>query len=463
MSRASLHRLKIWSTYKGEYKTLLRLGFPVLITELGIIVVSFADTMMVGAYGTKELAAAAFVNNFFMVAVVMMIGFASGVTPLVGALYSQKKNLEVGQTLRVATQLNALVGVAFTLIMGALYFFLDRMGQPPELLPLIRPYYLIVLASLLPMALFNCFQQMANGTTDTAMPMWIMLAMNLLNICGNYLLIFGHLGLPELGLVGAGVSTLFARFVGMVVIMLIVLCSRRYRPYREGFIRSAVLGKQRIKALKISVPVMLQNGIETVLWSFGAVVCGWFGTLQLAGYQVVMTISQLGFMTYLSFGIATSIRVANYMGLKDYYSIRRISSAGLHINLLLGTIACAIFIIGSEPLLRLFTQDEQVITVALALIFPLVLYQYGDAIQITYANALRGTSHVAPLLWVSIIAYLLVGIPLLLLLSITFDMKSVGVYYSFSGALFLAAILLYTAFRRTLRRAETTASTCSET
>lgn len=299
---------------------------------------------------------------------------------------------------------------------------------------------------------------MANGTTDTAMPMWIMLGMNLLNICGNYLLIFGHFGLPELGLVGAGVSTLFARFVGMIVIIAIILCSRRYRQYREGFLRSAALRKRRINALKISVPVMLQNGIETVLWSFGAVVCGWFGTLQLAGYQVVMTISQLGFMTYLSFGIATSIRVANFMGLKDFNSIRRISSAGLHLNLLLGTIACAIFIVASEPLLHLFTQDRQVIGIALALIPPLVLYQYGDAIQITYANALRGTSHVTPLLWVSIIAYLLVGIPLLLLLSITFDMKSVGVYYSFSGALFLAAILLYSAFRRTLRRAETSAA-----
>lgn len=454
MSRASLHRLKIWSAYRSEYGTLLKLGLPVLVTELGIIVVSFADTMMVGAYGTKELAAAAFVNNFFMVAIVMMIGFASGVTPLVGALYSQKKHLEVGQTLRVGIQLNIATGVIFTIVMGALYFFLDRMGQPPELLPLIRPYYLIVLSSLIPMAVFNCFQQMANGTTDTAMPMWIMLGMNVFNIVGNYILIFGHFGMPELGLVGAGLSTLAARITGAMAITAIILLSRRYCKYREGILRPAMLRKERITALKTSVPVMFQSGIETVLWSFGAVVCGWFGTLQLAGYQVVMTISQLGFMTYLSFGIATSIRVANYMGLRDFHSIRRISSAGLHLNLLLGTIASAIFLIGSEHLLGLFTDDAQVIAVATALILPLVLYQYGDAVQITYANALRGTSHVTPLLWVSIISYLIVGIPLLLLLSITFDLKSIGVYYSFSGALFVAAALLYISFRRTLRREE---------
>ena len=452
MSRTSLQRLKIWEAYKAEYKTLLRLGLPVLVTQLGIIVVSFADTMMVGMYGTKELAAAAFVNNFFMVGIVMLIGFASGVTPLVGALYSQKKDIEVGRTLRVTTHLNAAAGVVFTIIMGIAYFFLDRMGQPAELLPLIRPYYLIVLSSLVPMAIFNCFQQMANGTTDTAMPMWIMLGMNALNIGGNYLLIFGHLGLPELGLVGAGVSTLLSRIVGMVVIVALVMTRRRYLPYREGFLHKAALPGEHRHALKVALPVMFQSGIETVLWSFGAVVCGWFGTLQLAGYQVVVTISQLGFMTYLSFGIATSIRVANYMGLRDYVAVDRISSAGLHINLVLGKFASLVFLLGSEHLLGLFTEDPQVIAVAVLLIIPLVLYQYGDAIQITYANALRGTSHVTPLLWISIVSYLLVGIPLLLLLSITFDMQSIGVYYSFSGALFLAAILLYKAFRRALRR-----------
>lgn len=452
MGMTSLQRLKIWSAYKNEYKILLRLGLPVLITEIGKIVVSFADTMMVGAYGTKELAAAAFVNSFFVVAIVMLIGFAAGATPLFGALYSQKKNLEMGQTIRVSLQLNAIAGVVFTIVMGVLYFFLDRMGQPEELLSLIRSYYLIVLASLIPMAVFNCFQQLANGVNDTAMPMWVMLGMNVLNIVGNYVLIFGCLGFPELGLVGAGVSTLFARLVGAVVITIIVLRSRRYSIYHQGLMSKVPLSNERKHALKIAIPVMLQNGIECVLWSFGAVVCGWFGTLQLAGYQVVITISQLGFMTYLSFGVAVSIRVANYMGINDLVAIRRISSAGLHINLLLATIACAIFIVGSEYLLGLFTQDADVISVGLALIPPLVLYQYGDAVQITYANALRGTSHVAPLLWISIICYLCVGVPLQLLLATTFGLKSIGVYYSFSGALFLAAVLLIWAFRRTLKR-----------
>lgn len=452
---SKLQKINLWNSYKNEYKNLVRLGFPVLITQLGIIVVGFADTMMVGMYGTKELAAASFVNNFFMVAVVMLIGFASGVTPLVGALYSQKKNFETGQILRVSTQLNAMTGLTFTAIMGILYFFLENMGQPEELLPLIKQYYLVILASLFPMAIFNCYQQMANGTTDTAMPMWLMLLMNFMNIIGNYALIFGKFGCPELGLLGAGISTLVARWTGAVLIVILVLTRRRYKQYLDGLMMKAQLQTERKKVFQTSYPVMIQSGIETVLWSVGAVVCGWFGAIELAGYQVIVTISQLGFMTYISFGIAASIRVANYIGVNDFAMVRRISSAGLHINLFLGTLASLFFFFGGEWLLGGFTSDAAVISTAVLLIPPLILYQYMDAIQITYANVLRGTSEVKPLLWISIVSYLCIGIPFLFLLSIGFDLKSEGVFYSFSGALLTAAILLLLAFRRAVRRRET--------
>ena len=445
-----------WKAYKVEYKNLWKLGLPVLITQVGIIVVSFADTMMVGAYGTDELAAAAFVNSIFMIATVMQIGFAAGMTPLIGALYSRGDEHQVGVTLRGGLQINTIVSLCFTAIMGGLYFFLDRFGQPAELLPLIRSYYLIILATLLPMAVFNCCQQTANGTTDTATPMWMILGANAVNICGNYCLIYGNMGLPELGLVGAGLSTLTARYLAMTGIIVVFLASRRYRPYRCGLRESntAETGAVRRKVWITSYPVMIQSGVECFLWSFGAIVSGWFGKIQLASYQVVNTISQLGFMTYMSFGIATSIRVANYTGLRDVAGMRRITSAGLHLNILLATIASLIFLIGGRHLIHAFTPDTEVIAVALTLIPPLILYQYGDATQLTYANALRGTSDVKPLLWISITSYIIVGIPLLLFLAKWLDWECVGVYYSFSGALIVASLLLRNAFNKAVGKKE---------
>lgn len=452
MQRVSVSSL--WSRYRTEYRELVSLGLPVLVTQAGIIVVSFADTMMVGAHSTDELAAAAFVNSLFVVATVMMIGFAAGMIPLVGALFGRGDSRGAGLTLKAGLQANVAVSVAFTAVMSCLYFFLDRFGQPDELMPLVRPYYLTVLCSLVPMSVFNTFQQTSNALGSTKMPMWIILTANALNVIGNYLLIFGHGGLPELGLFGAGLSTLFARTVAACVIVAVFRSKLRYRPYVEAFRGSGSLASRRREVWSTSYPVMVQNGIECALWTLGAIVCGWFGKLQLAAYQVVNTMSQLGFMTYISFGVATSIRIANFTGTDDFRGIRRSASAGLHLTLLLATVASAVFIFAGEGLIGLFTPDQAVVDAARTLIVPLVLYQYGDAVQLTYANALRGTGDVKPLLWVAVVAYVIVGAPSMLLLGPWLGLGGVGVYYSFSIALFVASLLLWLSFRRAVDRRE---------
>jgi MATE family multidrug resistance protein len=441
-------------TYLQSYLSLLKLGLPVLVTQIGVIVVNFADTMMVGAYGVDELAAAAFVNSLFVVAIVMLMGFAGGVTPLIGALYGRREHAEGGRMLRASLQINVIMALCFTVIMGGIYFLLDYFGQDPDLLPIAKEYYLIILATLIPVTVFNCFQQTANGTTDTATPMWIILAADVLNIVGNYMLIFGHWGCPELGLTGAGISTLVARTFAALLIVCVMSRRRRYRPYWTSLCKESAGAERRRQVWNTSFPLMIQSGVECGLWAFGAVVSGWFGKIQLAAYQIINTIAQLGFMTYMSFGWATSIRVANFTGVGDIAGIRRITKAGLHLVLLLATVASLIFFLLTDDMVLYFTPDLDVRAVAMTLIPPLILYQYCDGTQLTYVNALRGTSVVKPLLWISIVSYLVVGVPLLLFMAKTLDMGTVGVYYSFSGALLVASVLLIWAFRRALRLKE---------
>lgn len=439
---------RFWTSYKAEYVRLFKLGFPVLLTQLGVIVMGFADTMMVGAYGTDQLAASAFVNSVFLIPMVMLSGLAAGITPLVGALFTQKNNAETGRIARAGLQINAIVALVFTGVMTAIYFFIDQFGQPEEILPVARPYYITLLTTLLPMALFNAFTQTSNGLTDTRSPMWFILGAIALNILGNWLLIFGKWGFPELGLTGAGIATSIARLAGLAGIFLMYLNDSRYAPYRETLLRSGALVKQRKLVWVTSYPVMLQTGVECSLWSFGAVVCGWFGKIQLAAYQVINTIGQLGFMTYMSFGVAVSIRVANYCGMKDEYGAGLTARAGLHINLVLATLASIILWVSSEPLIGLFTSDSDVIGAAVAFILPMVLYQYLDSTQLTYMNAIRGTSDVKPMLWIALISYAVIGMPVSLLFAVTFGWESVGVFYSFNIALLSAALLARSVFRK---------------
>lgn len=448
----SVLKTTVWKSYGESYRKLLKLGLPVLVTQCGIIVVSFADTMMVGRYGTDELAAAAFVNSIFVVLTVMQIGFSSGLTPLIGALFGRGDSHGVGRTLRAGIRLNTGVSCAFMFLAGINFFFLDRYGQDPELLPLIREYYLIILLSLLPMAVFNTFQQSCNGVRDTVMPMAMILSANVINIFGNYVLIGGEWGFPELGLAGAGYSTLSARVFAALGIVFLFFTRKRYACYREGFnARKPQRDNYRL-IWNTSYPVMIQSGVECLMWAFGGVVCGWYDKIQLAAFQVVTTISQLGFMTYLSFGTATSILVANHTGINDYSGVRKITSAGLHLILMLATAASAVFFFAGPWLVNVFTTDAAVVNSALWLIVPLVVYQYMDAVQLTYANAIRGTSHVQPLLWVSVVTYIVVGIPVLLLFAKIFTFANVGVYWSFCVVLALAALLLGCFFFRIVRK-----------
>jgi MATE family multidrug resistance protein len=442
-----------WQRYTQEVGQLLRLGLPIFLTQLGIVAVSFVDTAMVGDYGTNELAASAFVSNFFMVPLVMLIGFSCGLTPLIGALFAKKEHYEVGRTLRVGIYVNEAMSLLMMVVMAVLYFFLDKMGQPPELLPLIRKYYIIILFTMVPAGFFNACQQMANGVTDTKSPMWIILGSNLFNVLGNYMLIYGKWGAPELGLVGAGLSTLMSRIISMAGIYWLVYHTNRYKPYRDGVRHGSVTRDAFNKVFKTSYPVMFQNGAEVLIWSLGAVVCGWFGKLQLAAYQVTNTMSQIGFMTYMSFAVAVSIRVAGKMGVKDYRGIKRTTGVGVSLNFLFSVIASAIFLLWSEPLLGIFTRDQGVIDVAQLLIFPLVLYQLFDATQVTLSNAVRGTSYVKPLLWTSVCCYLLLGVPVMLLIGKVLNYQSIGVYYSFCIVLAAAAVSYFYFFLKTMQKA----------
>ena len=447
MAAENLCRTSSGRKYGPEYKELLKLGSPVLLTQLGVIMMSFADTLMVGAYSVEALASSAFVNSLFLIPLVMLSGLANGITPLVGALFSRNMLTEAGRITRAGLQINLLTGALFTVLMGALWFLLHRFGQPDELLPLIRPYFLTLLGTLIPMSMFNAFTQACTGMSDTQTPMWCVLMSIGVNILGNWLLIFGNCGCPELGLTGAGIATVIARVSGLLLIITVFLASSRYAELRKGWSKGAE-GSRRWKVWNTSYPVMIQAGVECSLWSFGAVVCGWFGKIQLAAYQVVNTIGQLGFMTFMSFGVATSVRVANYTGLHDEQGAGTAARAGLHINLVLATIASLLIWLAGPSLIEMFTSDPQVISAALLFILPLVLYQYLDATQLTFINAIRGTSQVKPLLWIALISYIVVGVPCSLVFSELTGWESVGVYYSFDVALLVATILAAIVFKR---------------
>ena len=437
--------------YLQAYKELARLGLPILVGQLGMIIVGFADNIMVGHYSTAALASASFVNNIFNVAIFCCIGFTYGLTPLVGALFGTGEKRSIGALTRLALWLNIAYTVAVMGVMAVIYFNIHRMGQPEELLPFIRPYFLLYLAGMLPVAIFNVAAQWSYGINNTAMPMWIILAANLVNVIGNYVLIFGHIGFPELGLNGAGISTLIARVLCMIVIMAALLFSRKFKEYRDGFLHASSRKGDLRLLWHTSLPVSMQLSFESGSFTMAAVMVGWLGAVPLAAFQIVVIVGTLGFCIYYSLGSAITIKVANAAGVGSRPLMRHYAWAGYHMMLLLALFSSIVFALGGKHLMGLFSEDAAVVGLAVSLIFPLVLYQLGDATQITFAGALRGTSHVMPMLWIAFISYIVVGLPATYLLCFTFGMKTYGVILSFSVALFMAAVLFLYFFLRSTR------------
>lgn len=438
-------------SYKRHYKELIYLGVPIMVGQLGTIILGFADTMMIGHHSAAELSAAGFVNTLFNLAIIFGLGFSYGLTPIVGALYGRGEEEEAGGKLKNSLLANLLIAVFLCIVMGILYLNLDKLGQPEELLPFIKPYYLILWASLPLIMLFNAFKQFADGITDTQTPMWILLGGNVLNIVGNYLLIYGTFGFPELGLLGGGLSTLFARLMMLVVFIGIFFLSPKYKTFLRGFRRSYANRADFRLLNKLGWPIALQMGMETASFSLCAIMLGWLGETPLAAHQIMNTITTLCFMIYYGMGAAIAVRVSYFRGQEDMPNLRRSAYAGFHLILVWGLFLCTIVFCIRHQLGSWYTDSEEVRQLVAVLVIPMLAYQFGDGLQIAFANALRGLADVKPMMYIAFVAYIILSLPTSYIFGFLLDWGTVGIWMGFPVGLTSAGIAFYLRFRQQTR------------
>ena len=430
------------------------MGLPIVIGQLGIIFVSFVDTFMVGHHGKSDLASAGFVNNVFNLAIIFATGFSYGLTPIIGKLFGSGERRKAGGMLKNALLANGAMSLLLMAIMWLLYLNIDKLGQPVELLELMRPYYLTLLLSLPFILLFNAFRQFADGITDTKTSMWILLTGNILNIAGNYMLIFGKCGMPELGLLGAGISTLLSRMAMLAIFLVIFFKKKRYSEYTLGFWCNSISKKKQKELFRIGLPVAIQMGMETASFSLAAVMIGWLGTTALAAHQIMCTVSQLGFMLYYGMAAAVAVKVSNYNGSGDTVNIRHSAYAGFRIIAVMAVFTSILVCIIRNHIGYLFTDDSAVALQVSQLVIPFIVFQFGDGLQCNFSNALRGIADVKPVMLYAFIAYIVISLPVGYLFGFVLGWGITGVWFSFPFGLTSAGVLFYLRFRSTVRKKE---------
>lgn len=446
-----------WRSYyqerKSTLKELLALGTPIILGQLGIITVNFADTIMVGRHSTDALASASFVNNIFALFFVLGLGFTYGLTPLVAKAYSRGDSLRLGQLLRHSTILNlGIVGLLMLPLLG-IYLQVDRFGLPPHLLPLVRPYFLLQLASLATFMATGALKQFFDGTGKTQIPMWIILSSNVLNILGNYLLIFGKAGFPELGLFGAGLSTLFSRIYMLVALAVVLGRSREFKAIfhvsRQGRLRLPYFRQ----LFFLGLPIGVQTGVEAAAWSLAILFITPLGEAPLAVHQILCTLTGLGFLVYYGIGAASTILVSRAKEASQPLAVRRIVGVALTLAEVVAVVVLVGIILLRHQLGGLFNDSPEILAMTALAVLPMALYQPADALQVVYSNALRGLEDVRRMALYACAVHLVLAPSLCYLFGYQLGLNDGGlqltaIWSAFPLSLVVLGILLYRRFQQ---------------
>ena len=440
------------SGYLPIYRKNLQLSIPIILSQAGQVSVNLADTMMVGHFGTTELAAASFSNNVFLFGMLLGLGITIGITPLTGQSYGRNEQGKVGEWLKNGILAHVLAAIALLTLMGIICPFMNNMGQSPEVVEKAIPYYLLLLASLFPMILFFSFKQFLEGIGNTKIAMTITIAVNILNIILNYIFIFGKLGIPAMGLNGAGLSTLIARIIMPVAIFIYIRTHQKYNYLYHLAGKARIKWRKIIRILSVGFPIGMQMLIEMVAFSFGAIMMGWISKESLAGHQVAIGMASFTFMISVGLASGTTIRISHLTGQNNLSEMKHVIFASLHMVIFFMSMMGLSFILFRYQLPYLFTNDAKVVTIAAKLLTIGALFQVFDGMQVILIGSLRGFADVRKPMILAFISYILVSLPIGYTFAFVLDFKETGIWIGFLAGLITAAILFWTRIQQLIHK-----------
>ena len=419
-----------------------QLAYPVIIGQLGIIMMGVVDSLMVGKLGAAPLAAASLGNSLAFIILIIGIGVSLAVTPLVAIAVGSNKFEDCGVYFRQSLLVNSVLSI---IIAFAIYFGADLIhyfNQPLEVQYQAKYFMRIIGFSAIPLMIFQTYKQFIEGLSVMRPAMIIVLLANLINVFGNWVLVFGNLGLPALGLNGSGWATFASRVFMALALMGFVMNNKFFKKYDVSFHFKSINWSVIKKILSLGLPSGIQYFFEVGAFSFAVIMVGWLGTKQLAAHQIAINLASISFMAVLGISVAGSIRVGNAVGMKDISETRRAGFTASLLGASIMFVAGIIFILFRNFLPTLYVTDEVVISYASSLLIIAALFQLSDGTQAVGIGILRGLTDVKFPTAITFIAYWIVGLPVGYLLGFTYELGVQGIWIGLLLGLTTSAILL---------------------
>lgn len=451
----------VLNNYTKEFRYNWRLAAPVMLGMLGHTFVGFVDNIMVGQLGTAELAAVSLGNSFMYIAMSIGIGFSTAITPLIAEADGEGDFNKGKSSFKHGLFLCTIVGVAVFLLVMACVPLLQYMDQPSEVVSLAVPYLKFVAISLIPLVIFQGFKQFGDGMSMTKYPMYATLIANVLNVILNYVLIFGKLGFPQLGIVGAAYGTLISRIVMVLFLWFFLKKNEKSKNYLIN-IKLFVLDRLMIKKLiNLGAPSAMQMFFEVAIFTAAIWLSGLLGKNPQAANQIAINLASMTFMVAIGLSVASMIRVGNQKGLKDYVELRRIAFSIFLLAAIFATLFCIMFFVLHNHLPKLYLDmddvnnlidNTEVVSIASKLLILAAIFQLSDSMQVVILGALRGLQDVKIPTIITFIAYWVIGFPISFFLGKETAYGSFGIWLGLLAGLTSAAILLYIRFNYLTKR-----------
>jgi MATE family multidrug resistance protein len=433
-------------TIKDHFKITSTLALPVVLSQLGQVSVGVADSMMVGRIGAVELAAASLGNSIFFVLLMFGMGISMGITPLVSIAEGRGKMKRISSLFQHGLWINIFTAILLIGIIMVLAQGLQFLNQPEEVVQITIPYLLIITASMFPFMIFQTFKQFAEGLSQTKQAMYVTIFCNLVNVFLNWVLIYGKLGAPELGLNGAGIATLISRVLMPIMMGWYVIRSKCYRIFNLQFGIKKLRFFMVNRILKIGVPTGFQYIFEVSAFSAAAIMMGWIGVNALAGHQIAINLASISYMMAAGLSTAGMIRVSNQIGKGDQKSMREAGMVVFGMVLAFMFTSAVLFVVFRYTLPTFYIDNTEVIQISASLLVIAGLFQLSDGVQVVGLGVLRGMEDVKFPTIITLIAYWVLGLPLGYYLAFELEMGAQGIWYGLLIGLSITAVVLFFRF-----------------
>lgn len=437
--------------YFREIRPTVALAFPIIVGQVSQMLMGVTDSVMIGHAGTVPLAASSFGGNVFALFFVLGIGMMMPVSIFVSRARGATRLDEASEYLRHGVALSFIVGAIETAVLVLIGLQLQRFGQPPEVLAIVKPFFFLIGVSITPVLLYLALRQYAESMGRPWLPMYIMLAGVGLNILLNWIFIYGRLGVPALGLTGAGISTFISRTLGALVIFAWLRLDPVTRSAWPKHWFAPLSGARFREMLHIGLPASGMLFFESSAFTFATVMIGWLGAVPLAAHQIALTCASVAYMFPLGLSMAAGMRVSHAVGAGERDRLRPIGFSAAGLSLVMTGTFTIVFAFGSHAVASWFVKDAAVISLAASLLVIAALFQLFDGCQVTVSSSLRAIADVRVPTIITFVAYWGVAIPLGYLLGVRGPFGAIGMWSGIAAGLAFAAVILVSRFGRLTR------------